>query len=865
MSLANYLAKIQHSGIYRFTFDKSEIGGTDAQTLRLVVGYSEKGPFNTPMLVEKAADFIKIYGNINKKLERRGVWFHRLALQALEAGPILALNLKKFSNEEVGGVSFNGLSTMKEIKAGVEDIYDISRFWTLSPEKLPNILETNLDGSKDFISIVATDSLDASNTIFVRGYSPNGYDVTLKTYYKTVLNEDDLPVWAEPYANTLVSDYFMQIYVFRGKFTPALAKSAALHQYFDVVDDQVFVKPFIKNAFGDNVDTLDALAADENSNFLRSYVGTTIPDLMNNNGSPLSIDLQFNQDNSLHKMMMHLDSNALYMEDITLDKLQTTGFNEIVKVVSSPDGDEYSINQGLSAMSNNAINPIVVEGTFDGSKWKFQQVGAEEGKYEYLNEPNLYKYNFSSIETLGNAIELSDADCNAVKALSLQVGERFAGPEGVATLTSIEFANMDNTDDSSEDSSEGIIDSLSDTSSGIEISSRSVTITFDKPVFIESNEDAEGNTSVAIYKLNYSLTVTPCDMQGSYILGYEYAHSKPANSSDLEKYNWITEHILGALKYYTGLRNALTDRNAIDYRYIVDTFESFVASEIKKELTLIAKEKDNAMALCNLPSAQTLINCKYASFTDKLEGSEKEGPLNVKYIKSGANRQRPYSRLLSLPTEINGASYASFNTPLKFIDGYQKIDVPSAALVSNLFIAKYQGRQPYYPVAGPNYSRIQAEGLIGPDYSYSSADLDILEPLGWNVMVYQPKQGTFINSNQTAKQNPVTALSKINVRELVIYLQDEIEKVLQDSQWEMNTQTLRDMVKAKADYICEHVKNNHGIYDYINVCDESNNTDEVIDNEMLVIDTSIEPARGAGKMVQTLTVYKKGGLSALIS
>ena len=116
---------------------------------------------------------------------------------------------------------------------------------------------------------------------------------------------------------------------------------------------------------------------------------------------------------------------------------------------------------------------------------------------------------------------------------------------------------------------------------------------------------------------------------------------------------------------------------------------------------------------------------------------------------------------------------------------------------------------------------------------------------GVNAMVYVPRLGTYINSNQTAKQNPKTALSSINVRELVIFLQDEIEKLMQDYQWEFNTPGLRELIKAKADVICERVKNNGGIYDFLNVCDKSNNTDDVIDNEMFVLSTSIEPGRGA--------------------
>ena len=49
MSLPNYLAKIKSSGIYRYVFDKSLVPPQAAETLRLVVGYSEKGPFNTPV------------------------------------------------------------------------------------------------------------------------------------------------------------------------------------------------------------------------------------------------------------------------------------------------------------------------------------------------------------------------------------------------------------------------------------------------------------------------------------------------------------------------------------------------------------------------------------------------------------------------------------------------------------------------------------------------------------------------------------------------------------------------------------------------------------------------------------------------
>ena len=100
MSLPNYLSKIKSSGVYHFVWDKSVVPAQEAETLRLVVGYSEKGPFNTPVYIDNVNDFINIFGRQSKRLEKKGIFFHRMAIQALAAGPILALNLKDFKEDE---------------------------------------------------------------------------------------------------------------------------------------------------------------------------------------------------------------------------------------------------------------------------------------------------------------------------------------------------------------------------------------------------------------------------------------------------------------------------------------------------------------------------------------------------------------------------------------------------------------------------------------------------------------------------------------------------------------------------------------------------------------------------------------------
>ena len=704
MSLPNYLAKIKSAGMYRFTFDKSQIPAADAETMRLVVGYSDKGPFNNPVYIDNKQDFINLFGNINKRLEKKGVFFHRMALQALSAGPILALNLKPFGSnngstdvpegetpienteESVEYITFNthvssdatankadGIANINARQLPVRKLFDTNRFWKLDADQLPDKIKAEI--AKDntgYISIAATDTKEMSCTIFIRKCHANSvkqYDVTVRDWYKN--SSDEMPEYLEGLEDTNIADYFGEIYVFRGQFSESLM-TGALKDYFDSKAGTLSTTYI--NQFTGETDALAALAADENSNFLGLYRGSLLPYFKDMNGNYVSLDILFNGDKDIHKMIMKLDDSQIdgFMEDGLVAHKIACWPNNTGWLAADPN-------------TNSALTPIYVKG------------------YEY-------------------------------------------------------------------------------------------------------NTISRYSTALQIYNGSLGMLVDK------------------------------------------GIYAALTNHVDSEYHYIIDTFATLIDSctigakadiGAKANIAAVAKAKDNCLAIMNFPSMD------YFSKT---------------ISRFDLNNLKQY---VSLPSEVNGASYCAFYTPLVFGEGAVKSIIPSAALVSNNFMEKWNSRQPYYIVAGPNYGRMDYENLIGPDYNYSREDLDILEPFGVNCMVYVPRKGTYINSNQTAKQVPVSALSKVHVRELVIYVQNEIERMLQNYQWELNTQTLRDTIKTSADTILERIKSNGGVYDYINVCDGSNNTPEVIDNEMVILDTSIEPARGAGKMVQRLTIHKTGGISSL--
>ncbi len=832
--LSVHLANIKSSGIYRFTFDKSLVVDQSVETLRLVVGYSEVGPFNTAMYVTSIAQFEQLYGSGSKKLEKRGIYFHRLAKQCLSKTPIICLNLKKFENEALGMSTFNVADKPYDDSCTgfikVEDAFDTSRLWVLSPEKLVSTMNSVMvpsdsdedvyedDGSPyttKYITISSTGSEKSSCSVLFRPAKASKYDITIADWY--VQTGYEMPEYLQGRENTYVSDYFVNVYVFRGNLTNP---SVTLKDYFVVGDDTK-----IKMLDNNGNDIVDLLAKNESSGYFSTYSGVLLPYFYDLDGSNLSIDLRFNVDNSTHNLMMYLDSS--YLEDgknnISVDDLNVSGLYN-----SSLSTTDWTITTGSSIFGQNKffLNTIVKEFGKDAKNNDAYISKATPGNTKFYDTADIVSYVGDDITYSDKVLTMKTTNkelsgCPIGKGDSIIIFGSGAG-----TLASVENAILSD-------------DKLF------------VNLTID----IKNIDDAGAISDVAaVCKITRrtKLTLFNDQSQFLYLEGYKYQMDCPGTVMSQKK-KWHSD-ILSTLTDNEGIYLALTSSSDLDYRYIIDTFEAYVEAGHGTVLAKLCKDKGNALLISNIPSMKSFADCPYTNFKDENK------VFKTDYIVTGGEGGERFS----LPTEANGASFAAFYTPLKFADNAQFIMVPAAGIVSNNFMDKYTSRQPYYVVAGPNYGRMMYDNLVGPDFNYSQKDRDNLEPIGINVMLYKPKRGTFINSNQTAKQVPYTALSKVNVRELVIYLQDTIATMLENYHWEMNTASLRALIKAKADAICEQVMANGGLYAYFNQCDDSNNTPEVIDNEMLVLSTHIEPAKGAGKMIHELTIYNTGEMSSYI-
>jgi phage tail sheath protein FI len=90
-----------------------------------------------------------------------------------------------------------------------------------------------------------------------------------------------------------------------------------------------------------------------------------------------------------------------------------------------------------------------------------------------------------------------------------------------------------------------------------------------------------------------------------------------------------------------------------------------------------------------------------------------------------------------------------------------------------------------------------------------------------------------------------SAFDRINVRRLFLYLEKLVRQTMKFYVFEPNTVLTRTQVLNNLTPIFDRVKNTQGVYDYLIICDERNNTPEVIDQNELVVDIYLKPVRAA--------------------
>jgi len=192
---------------------------------------------------------------------------------------------------------------------------------------------------------------------------------------------------------------------------------------------------------------------------------------------------------------------------------------------------------------------------------------------------------------------------------------------------------------------------------------------------------------------------------------------------------------------------------------------------------------------------------------------------------------------------INSSSYGILSSTAVYVyDKYNDVNrwIGSAGHVAGLLANVDDVAEPWFSPAG--YNRGQLRGVVKLGYNPTSSQRDTLYKARVNPLVSFPGQGTLLFGDKTAQSKP-SAFDRINVRRLFIVLEKAISTASKYQLFELNDEFTRAMFRNMTEPFLRDVKGRRGVTDFLVVCDETNNTAEVIDTNRFVADIYIKPAR----------------------
>ena len=320
------------------------------------------------------------------------------------------------------------------------------------------------------------------------------------------------------------------------------------------------------------------------------------------------------------------------------------------------------------------------------------------------------------------------------------------------------------------------------------------------------------------------------------------------------------QEILDIVAKDTPLYDALVNKNQFNFRYLIDCWGNGLVENSKQQLMDITGKRKNALAILNMPSAKTFKQSNSPVFTND------DGTLNLDYVKDGGNLDLNPLFLYSFGTgsgKDDGRDTAGYFFPFLTInDNGRPLDFIPAPFVANTYTRKLNS-----PVAGTYNWTVAAgieDGLIrnvrGTEMPFTEKDLIAMYTMGANPIVYTKNVGYNIETEWTALRQPVSALSYVHVRELLIDLENELFAMLLKYRWKFNTPQIRAKIKREADEICQSYEDRGGLYAYENIIDETNNTPTLIDNQFGLLETFIEPVKSMGIIVNVINVQATGDI-----
>ena len=187
---------------------------------------------------------------------------------------------------------------------------------------------------------------------------------------------------------------------------------------------------------------------------------------------------------------------------------------------------------------------------------------------------------------------------------------------------------------------------------------------------------------------------------------------------------------------------------------------------------------------------------------------------------------------------------ATYGNWVKVFDQYsdRQVWVPTSGFAAAAYARTDSNAQPWIAPAG--LTRGVINNIVDIAFNPNQKQRDFLYPISINPVVFFNTDGFVIFGQKTLQTKP-SAFDRINVRRLFLALEKSVQRSLRYFVFEPNSEFTRTQLKNTITPIFQLAKNTEGVYDYLIVCDERNNTPDSIDRNELSVDIYIKPVRAA--------------------
>ena len=201
------------------------------------------------------------------------------------------------------------------------------------------------------------------------------------------------------------------------------------------------------------------------------------------------------------------------------------------------------------------------------------------------------------------------------------------------------------------------------------------------------------------------------------------------------------------------------------------------------------------------------------------------------------------TNLVSFYAPITSSSYAVFDSGYKYM--YDRFSntfryVPLNGDIAGLCARNDINNFPWYSPAGTTRGAIL--NAVKLAYNPTKSQRDVLYSNRINSVVFSPGSGIILFGDKTGLAK-ASAFDRINVRRLFVYLENAISQAAKDALFEFNDEVTRTNFVNTVEPFLRDIQSKRGIFDFVVICDETNNTASVIDSNEFRADIFIKPAR----------------------